>query len=184
MLTERIMLAPDNDTVVHLNRLAQGNRTQQDSFDASRGVAYNHVLLQRGDRVQFYRTDEELGVTDADLGEIIGLSPSQRTAVVAIDRRDMKASELVFVSLEDYLDIDLGYATTYDRAANLQLRQAFLLADGSARQVVDSLSAQDVGIYADKLTACSQFPELAGNQEMGQSIDMEADPISQHITMD
>ncbi len=66
----------------------------------------------------------------------------------------------------------------------MQLHQAFLLADGSARQVVDSLSARNVEIYADKLTACSQFPELAGMEEMGQSIDMEADPLSQHLTMD
>jgi len=183
-LNKRIMLVPDAENVTRFNRLAQENRMHAGSFDATQGLAYNNVLLHSGDRVQFHRTDETLGVKDADLGEIVELFPEQRTAVVVLDRWESSISEVIFVPLRDYSDLDLGYAATYSRAADLQLHQAFILAGDSARELTDSLSARNVEIYADRLTACLQFPELAGEQQIGQAIDMEADPLAHYRTRD
>ena len=178
----RIMVVPGSEVMAFCNRLAQENRVGNDSLEATRGMGHSHSLLHRGDRVQFARTDNELNVRDGELGEIVELYPEQRTILVAIDDREDRASNMVFVPLREYADVDLGYATTYDRALKHELYQAFVLADQRAptRQLVDSLAAKQLEIYADRITAAAQFPEIAGKQQMGQAIDQKADPLIEY----
>ena len=183
MVGSRIMITPDSDTVAHFNRLAQENRGHE-VWDPTRAIAHNNILLYVGDRVQFNRTDEELGVRGDDLGEVVGLFPGQRTVAVALDRSEMKASDLVFVSLREYDELDLGYATTYDRAGDIDIYEALVLATRGSRPLVDSLSATNVAIYADTLTAAIEFPELAGQQELCPKIDTEADPLAAYHSRD
>ena len=179
---ERIILVADAKNAAHLNWLVQENRVDQETFDPNRGMAHNRCRLYVGDRVRFCRDDAELDVKDGDLGEIIAFQSQQRTLAVALDRREVDASTLVFVALDEYHEIDLGYATTYDQAPKLQLYQAFVLADPQAptRQLVDSLHCFRVEIHSDKLTACVQFPDIAGEQQFSQSVDQKADPLAQY----
>ena len=48
-------------------------------------------------------------------------------------------------------------------------------------ELVAALSAPRVEIYADRLTAQIQFPQLAGNAEMAQTIDLQANPLSPYV---
>jgi hypothetical protein len=184
ILAKRVMLVPDPETAANCNRLAQENRIDPITFDNTEAIAHDRTLFYVGDRVQFFRAeDRDLGVKDGDLGEIIAISPPERTLAVALDRCKMEASQLVLVPLREYPHIDLGYATTYDRTHKLSpLYHSFVLADLRAptRHVVDSLSCFHVEIYGDALTACTHFPELAGHQVHGQGVDLEADPLAEY----
>lgn len=181
-LVGRIIAAPDAATVAHLNTQAQQHRLADGNFDPTQGLAHNRVLLHAGDRVQFCRTDNKLGVTDRDLGDVVALFPEFRTIAVALDDRKTPGSDVVLVPLKDYADVDLAYATTYDKAPKMELHQVFVLADSHAptRQVVDALPGFHVEIYADAITASRFFPEQSTGHDLCQSVDLTADPLSSY----
>ncbi len=182
-LLERIMLAPDEATVRQLNRLAQGNRLGEPDFDSTQALAHGQILLHKGDRVRFCRDANDPAVRDGDLGEVIMLDPATRTLVVALDRKQVELSELVFVPLAEYGDIDLGYAASYDQAPKLQLQQAFVLAHNEANtpELVAALSARRVEIHLDRFTALTQFPDVAGQPQWSQPLDREANPLANYL---
>ena len=86
------------------------------------------------------------------------------------------------VSLNEYADIDLAYATTYDKAEHMELHQVFVLADSRAptRQFVESLPAFHVQVYADAVTASKCFPEHADGHYRCPSADLTADPLGSY----
>ena len=178
-LNQRMMLVPDEAAADQLNRLAQDNRIEGGYFDPTRGMAHNHVLLHKGDRVQFLRDDADLGVKDGELGEIVQLFQEHRAIVVAGDRRNADQSEFVIVPLEEYSEIDLAYAATYERSRKMDLYQVFVLADLHAptREFVDSLTCFRAEVYADLATAYTQFADYLQGQKLENSIDRDADPL-------
>ena len=178
-LAGRIIATADAATAVRLNTRAQDMRLGDGSFDPTQGIAHDRILLHVGDRVQFGRTDAELGVKDRELGDVVAIFPQFRTIAVAIDERKLPGAEVVLLSLNEYPDIDLAYATTYDRAKHMELHQVFVLADSRAptRQFVESLPAFHLQVYADAVTASKCFPEHADGHYRCPSVDLNADPL-------
>jgi hypothetical protein len=181
-LTKQIMMAPSADTVYLLNRDAQQQRVLDGSFQRTEGFAHNNVLLHEGDRIQFMKTDEELGVTECDLGEIVTIFFEWHSVAVALDRRDGgEGNGFVLVNLRDYPDLDLGYATTFERGSQMDIRQAFILGDHQVptRQVVDQLTCSRTMIYADEILAATQFSDWMYSPQFGTQteIDLDADPL-------
>ena len=92
------------------------------------------------------------------------------------------ALDVVLVPLNEYAEIDLAYATTYDKAKHMELHQVFVLADSRAptRQFVESLPAFHVQVYADAVTASTCFPEHADGHYRCPSVDLTADPLGSY----
>ena len=88
-LAGRIIATADATTAAHLNTQAQRKRLGDGNFDPTQGIAHNRILLHAGDRIQFGRTDEELGVKDRELGDVVALFPQFRTIAVALDERKL-----------------------------------------------------------------------------------------------
>lgn len=176
-LSRRIMLTALTTTAAILNRHAQQSRLANEKFDGTQGIAHKQFLLHAGDRVQFLKANEELGVNEFDLGDVVKVFREWRTVAVSLDRDKAQVSDLVLVDLRKYGDLDLGYATTYRRARGMDLTHAFVLAERhwSTREFVDKLSCFHVETYADFLTAAIHFPDW--KQPSEPEIDLEADPL-------
>jgi hypothetical protein len=177
-MDEKIILAADERTAAKFNRLAQENCIEQKLVEPGTALAHHDALFYWGDRVQFFRTHEN--VRDGELGSIVIIDRRTRTLAVALDGKEVHSSQMAFISLEEYQDIRLGYATTFDRAPLLKLDRAMVLADTERpmADIVNSLHIQRVGIYADRITAARQFPQLLETPAQQQiEIDPKADPL-------
>ena len=108
----------------------------------------------------------------------------RKAHIVAIHDSAELAQQLVSDDESDRKLESLECATTYDQAAVMDISDALVLATGGARPLVDSLSATNVGIYADTFTAAKEFPELAGQQQLCPTVDTEADPLAAYHTRD
>lgn len=186
--SQRIMLAPDEPTAQHFNRVGQENASERDDYQRFPALVHRDCLFHVGDRVIFQHDEPDLGFRDGDMGQIVHLRKDLRTIVVHLDHVREPTGDFVrdaaYVRLHEYEHVGLGYATTYDRAEKLNVAEALVLAshEASCTETVQQLTAKRIHIYCDQLTARQQFSDLLSRQEPAHpTIDRTADPLGSYL---
>ncbi len=179
-LTDKIVLVPQHAESQEINRMIQQDIATKEGIIETSGIAHGHCLIHAGDRIQCFRDADP--IRDGDLGEVIQIDRDSRTLAVALDRHKCP-SQVTIVPLSEYPEIDLGYATVYDRASKLDLYQACVFADSAlGADLVASLSCKRVAIYSDQITAVREFSNLLREPPFREpDIDPHADPIVPYL---
>jgi conjugative relaxase-like TrwC/TraI family protein len=135
---KHLILAPNATEAEQLNRAAQQAR-QRHGLLGRRKVRLTGVpvwgwlreapWLYERDRIEFRRTNRGIGVRHGDRGTIRRINYFSRTLTVNLDK-----GKVVRVPLRQYRDIDLAYAFSVARGAQLRASEhAFILAGGAGQ---------------------------------------------------
>ena len=110
-----------------------------------------------GERVIFLRNDKNLGVKNGSLGTVLKIDSGKPMPAMAVK---LDTGPTVAVDLNQYRDIDYGYAATIHKTQGATLDRAFTLAtkhfDKHAAYVSMSRNREDVTLYYSQ----DQFKDL------------------------
>ena len=151
----QIILAYTRDDVRSLNeqaralRQAQGELGQDYVFETSKGER----SFAEHDRIYFLRNENrELGVKNGSLGTIEKINGSELT--VRLDAQGAKESRSVTFNVNQYNDIDHGYAATVYKAQGVTVDRAHVLAtkhfDRHSTYVAMSRHREGADLYASR----------------------------------
>jgi len=151
----QIILAYTRDDVRSLNeqaralRQAQGELGQDQVFETSKGER----TFAEQDRIYFLRNENrELGVKNGSLGTIEKING--HTLTVRLDTQGAKASRSVTFNVNQYNDIDHGYAATVYKAQGVTVDRAHVLAskhfDRHTTYVAMSRHREGADLYASR----------------------------------
>src|SRR5206468_97535 len=83
---ERVFLiAALNCEVKELNLRAQAERIRAGEVDAEKKIHVNGVLFHVGDRIQFLKNSDPLGVSNADTATVLKVEPERERFFVRLD---------------------------------------------------------------------------------------------------
>lgn len=116
-----------NDEVRVLNEMVriirkQRGELQGKEFDCE--TAMGKIYVSVGDRIEFRRSDKELGVTNGLAGTLI---EAQENRFVVSIKGDGKRTHIVTFNPQEYHAYQLGYASTYYRAQGRTVQKAYVL---------------------------------------------------------
>jgi len=131
-ITGALLLGPNNETVVELNRRARCQLIKAELLDGPSIDAANREF-QRGDRVVCLHNDRRLGVLNGDLATIVSVEGTDRSAVVRLDR-EPEVRHLPGWYL-DSGHVDHGYALTGHKAQGVTVDRTFaVIGDRTSRE--------------------------------------------------
>lgn len=140
-----LMLAVTREDVLDLNLRAQALRKEKGQLGLgffSRG----EVTFRMNDRVLFRRNDRLLGVVNGSQGELVAFHPFKRIATFRLDN-----GKKVFVPVDHYKDLELGYCRTTFSAQGATVDNTFILWDPEAQ------SREGTYVQASRSRYRSQF---------------------------
>jgi len=120
-----LILAGTNAETRKLNEMAQEVRKEAGMLGHLR-VKVKDQTLHTGDRVLFTQNASIYGVRNGDLGTIRLLEPFTSNIMVKLD-----SGKRVYIPLNDYDDVTLGYAVTTHKGQGITVDRAFVLAGGN-----------------------------------------------------
>lgn len=125
----QIMLAYTKNEVKELNEYARGLYRKHGELGEDFGVKTSRGIrdFAVGDRVYFLRNENyELHVKNGTLGTVAELDGTNFT--VKLDEPNTKGQEAVKFKIQDYRDIEHGYAATVCKAQGITVDRAYVLA--------------------------------------------------------
>lgn len=157
------MITALNREVKELNLRAQAERILAGEVDAEKRIHVDGVLIHVGDRVQFLRNSDPIGVSNADTATVLKVEPERERLSVRLDEGDRE----IDVSLKRYKpeNLRLGYASTTHKAQGATLPHVHVLIGGMLTDkhmgyVQASRSELSTHIFADRQTAGEELKEL------------------------
>ncbi len=140
-------------------------------------VETEHEQLFEGDRVRFRRNSK--AVLNGDTGVVVALAQEARCATVKLDSGDE-----VDVDLDDYSDIELGYAGTTHSAQGQTVERCLVFCSdtmqGRALSYVQATRARtETRFYVDRRTAGRDLGKLADSMEQDSEKGMAIDLLPQ-----
>lgn len=157
------LIAALNREVKELNLRAQAERIRAGEVDPEKKIHVDGVLFHVGDRVQFLKNSDPLGVSNADTATVLKVEPERERLFVRLD----EGGREIAVSLKRYLpeNLRLGYASTTHKAQGATLPHVHVLIGGTLTDkhmgyVQASRSELSTHLFTDKHTAGEGLKEL------------------------
>lgn len=169
-----------------LNRLAQGERREAGALGEEHLTAPGGGLFYVGDRVLFTQKSPLLGVQNGSLGEIVSLDAARNELSVRLD-----TGSRVWVPLEEYEHLRLGYAMTTHKGQGATVERAYILAGGPMQDreisYVQASRAREVtGIFVDRMEAGEALTDLVRSmnhsrrKELAHTLLVRPEPQPKH----
>ena len=175
----RLALAHRRDDVMEINdtirdmRKATGDLEGERVFITAQGTRNFAV----GDRLLFTRNDKDLGVKNGMLGTVTKRT-SWQLSVELDDASNQQKPRIVTFSIQDYNDIDHGYATTIHKSQGATVDKSFILAsrsmDRNLTYVAMTRHKNQVRFYAGKdefLTEQKLYAAMSRKQSKRSSLE-------------
>ena len=180
ILDEKRILAGTNNDADELNAMAQEKRLRAKQIGGA-SIKHGSEQFHEGDAIAFHAPARKIGIRNGERGKIESINPRREQITVTLES-GMK----VTVSLEDYPQVGLGYASTSHAAQGGTYQLGYVLYDSSmqTKQLTYSqLSrfAEDVSIFATRAEAGDDLKEMrkqmarSEEKEMAHSISRSPD---------
>ena len=167
----QIMLAYTRAEVKELNNYARSLYKYHDELGEDYGVKTSRGIrdFATGDRVYFLRNENHnLHVKNGTLGTIKELDG--RNFTIELDKQNAKGNDIVQFNIQDYRDIEYGYAATVHKAQGITVDRSYILAskyfDKHATYVAMSRHKEGADLYYSK-------DEFFSLQELSKTIGRE-----------
>lgn len=151
----RLALAHRREDVKAINQSIRNMRKHISHLQDENTYSTAHGTRQfaDGDRLLFTKNDKDIGVKNGMLGTVI--STSNRQLTVEMDDKDSQGNaQTVTFSIQDYNDIDHGYATTIHKSQGETVNKTFILAsrsmDKNLTYVAMTRHKSETNLYAGK----------------------------------
>lgn len=126
---DHLIITGTNEEAGILNREIQALRRQDHSIGQD-FVSIGSLTLHSGDRVLFTRNARLLGVSNGDLGTVTAAEPQWNQLRVKLD-----SGQAVWIKVDTYSDLKLGYAVTTHKGQGATARNAYVLSDPSMQDL-------------------------------------------------
>lgn len=131
-------------------------QARKEAGELQNGHAYRTEHGRRefaaGDRLLFTRNDREVEVKNGMLGTIISTEKNQFT--VELDDKENGQTQTRTISIQDYADIEYGYATTIHKSQGTTVDNSYVLASSSMDRhltyVAMTRHGQEATLYTDR----------------------------------
>ena len=168
-----LLFAATNREAARLNRLAQAERHRTGELGEPLASVGGDLLHER-DRVMFTRNSRPVGVTNGDLGTVLGFAGG-RFLVVRLD-----AGAVVSVPVAEYDHLRLGYCLTAHKGQGVTCDRAFvLLGDGNQdlhlSYVQASRARGDTHLFTDRVSAGDDLADLVRGMQREQRKELAHD---------
>lgn len=154
---ERMIVSTSKEEARRLNRLAQAARPLQ----AGTAVVHDsRISLYRCDRIRFLRNDRSIGTMNGELGTIEKTDQRTGLGTVRLDR-----GARVLLDLRHYPHLELGYASTVERAPRSVPEVYALMGEGAHQDRDNTLSQllraeSDFRLFASEIDVGPRLRDL------------------------
>jgi len=126
----QIMLSYTRRDAQELNELARELRKQNGELgeDSALNTARGSKVFATGDRIYFLQNDRDLGVMNGTLGTIDKINNQRVTVRLDKGGNEPEKQKTISFSLEQYNNIDHGYAATIHKAQGVTVDRSYILA--------------------------------------------------------
>ena len=177
-VADRLIIAVKNKDVDALNHGARQYLNVEGILSGEEIAVGGHHYMQ-GDRILIKQTNKELGLTNGDLAQLVGVSKDKFVLRIENgdkDGKDSKVKEIAF-NPSQYSGFRHGYATTVFKAQGASIRDVFVFHEGFAglRNSYVSLSrhVNQLKLYINNQATVSTahlIKQLGHDPEIGSSL--------------
>lgn len=173
-LKSSLMVAGTRADVTNLNRLAQAERLATGEL-GRKSIQIDNDFLHENDRVLFTKNDYFLKVGNGDLGTVSEVDRERRLIKVNLDNGNR-----VTIPVNQYEDIQLGYAVTTHKAQGKTVNRAFILVGGFMQDrelsyVQMSRSREETKIYTERAEVGDNLTELSKRMSKSRMKELAQD---------
>ncbi|MEM9093288.1 MAG: AAA family ATPase, partial [Cyanobacteria bacterium P01_F01_bin.53] len=159
---DHLLVAHTSDDAEKLNRLAQIKLIDAGILKQT-GTRVGRDFIRSGDRVHFQESAKTYGILRNNRGTVRHIDPVTKLAIVRLDTGKTRA-----INLRVYSGMTLGYAVTTPQSKDVEVRHAYLLAEGSGRD--SALLQVSRAKTQTKVYAYSVESELEAQLELAQKM--------------
>lgn len=174
-IADRLIIAVKNKDVDALNHGAR-QYLKLDGVLSGEEIAVGGHHYMQGDRILIKQSNKELGLTNGDLAQLVGVSKDKFVLRLENGDKDSKSKEISF-NPSHYSGFRHGYATTVFKAQGASIRDVFVFHDGFAglRNSYVSLSrhVNELKLYINNQATASinhLIKQLGHDPEIGSSL--------------
>ena len=157
---DSLMLAGTRAEVSKLNQLAQTERLSNGEL-GKKPIEISGNFVHKNDRVLFTKNNRIYQVRNGELGTVTSIDNESRTVVIETDDK-----RYVKIAIQDYDNLQLGYAVTTHKAQGITVDKAFILAGGVMQDrelsyVQMSRSREQTKIYTERAEVGDTIADLS-----------------------
>jgi Ti-type conjugative transfer relaxase TraA len=174
-IADRLIIAVKNKDVDALNHGARQYLKLEGVLSGEEIAVGGHHYMQ-GDRILIKQTNKELGLTNGDLAQLVGVSKDKFVLRLENDNKDNKARDISF-NPSSYSGFRHGYATTVFKSQAASILDVFVFHDGFAgiRNSYVSLSrhVNELKLYINSqatVNTAHLVKQLGHDPEIGSSL--------------